>query len=247
MKKEKLSIVIVGFNEESVIQHSLESVLHFFRGKKIPYEIIFVDDGSTDNTLSIVKQIYAKEPCLKIISNKRNHGKGYVVKQGILYATGEVIIVTDADLAYPIEQIESFIKQSKTHPVVVGTRIHPLSLYLVNYTSFRLLFMRHLSSRIFNFYVKMLFHINNTDTQCGLKVMRCDVAKFLASRFQIKGFSYDVELFLIAKKHHIPIFEMPVQVRQSCLDSKVVVRKQALKMFMEILKIKWNDFKGVYR
>lgn len=242
----EVSVVIVGYNEEKKIKESLEAVQLFFKQNKICYEIIFVDDGSTDKSQSIVAEFSQKEPRIIIISNKKNHGKGYVVRQGLAAAKGEFIVVTDADLAYPPDQISAFLSVCKENDIVVGTRIHKNAMYIMNYKSFKLLLLRHLISRFFNKLVQFLFGIRATDTQCGLKVFRRDIAKKIAALTKINGFSYDVEMFIIAKKKGAKITEFPVKVIHSYADSKVMIFKHSRQMFLEVLQIKWYELTGVY-
>lgn len=241
----KISIVIVGYNEENNIGSTLRTINQFFRSKYKDYEIIFVNDGSTDSTLNVVKNL-SKTFKLKIISNKKNKGKGFVVRQGMLSAKGDIIIITDADLAYPIEQIGPFIDAMNDFDLAVGSRMHKDSLYLMNNKCFNFLLLRHITSRIFNAYARFLFNIPATDTQCGIKVMRKELAKRIAAVSKTNGFGYDVELFVIAKKLGAKIIELPVRVIQAYPDSKVIIWKHSPKMFLEVLKIKYNNLKGVY-
>ena len=245
-KDRKVSIIIVCYNEENKIKNSIEVITAYVKKKKWSYEIIFVDDGSTDGTFSIV-QVCAREiPNVKIITNKRNHGKGYVIRQGLLAAEGEYVVTTDADLAYPVEQLEGFLSACTSCDMVVGTRIHKNAVYIMNYKSFALLLIRHLTSRMFNLYVRLMFGISFTDTQCGIKVYKNRFAKIVAAKGKIHGFSYDVETFLIAKKVGARVKEHPVTVIHSYADSKVKIFRHTIKMFLEVLGIKWNEITGAY-
>lgn len=244
-KNKKISLIIVGYNEEKNIYNTLKKVYAFFKKTYTHYEIIFVNDGSTDKTLEIVTS-FSKQCPINVISNSKNNGKGFVVRQGILSATGDFIIITDADLAYPIEQIGPFIDACKVTDIVVGTRIHKDSVYLMNHRAFQLILLRHVTSRLFNKYVNLLFDISASDTQCGLKVFKAKIAKEIAQASKINGFSYDVEIFVLAKKLEAKVTELPIHVVQTYPDSKVIIWKHSPKMFLEALQIKYNELTGVY-
>lgn len=230
----------MGYNEEKTIVPSLQKIKAFLEKNKYDYEIIFVNDGSNDNTLSILNKYVQDKNAIKVISYNKNRGKGFAVRQGIINARGTIIAVTDADLAYPIEQLNTFIKEIETCGIAVGTRIHKDSIYFMNYSQFKLIFLRHLVSRIFNLLVRLSFNIKQKDTQCGFKVFRQEVAKAIAKKAKIDGFAYDVEFLVLAKQWGVRVKEIPVTVIHSYIDSKVKILKHAPKMFLEVVRIKLN-------
>ncbi len=244
-----ISIIIAAYNEETKIAQTLETVIAIFDKKKEKYgnyEIILVDDGSTDKTSEEANIVSKKYPQVKVVSSMPNKGKGFAIRKGMNEAKGDIFLLTDADLAYALNNVDPFLDACSLYDVAVGTRIHPESTYLMNYTSFKLIFFRHIISRFFNALVDFFFGIKQTDKQCGLKVMKKEIGKIIVSHGKINGFSYDVELFLIAKNRGSKIIELPVQVKYSDTDSKVRVWKHAPKMFLELLTIKYNQLKGVY-
>jgi dolichyl-phosphate beta-glucosyltransferase len=244
--KEKISIVIAAYNEEKRIERTLEEITSFFDKQEKEYEIIVGNDGSKDRTKEIVASFSRKNPSVKLIDNDVNRGKGFVVRQGISCATGKSIIVTDADLAYPIEQIQNFIDASKEYDLVVGSRVHSGSIYLMEHQKFKSIFLRHLTSRVFNVFVRCLFGFPWKDTQCGLKVISPKMKKIITQFGKIKGFGYDVELFTIALHNDAKVTELPVKVIHSYTDSKIKMYKHIPLMFIESLRIKWNEWNGYY-
>lgn len=248
-KIQSISIIIAAYNEEKKIKQTLIDLIAIFdkkREKYENYEIILIDDGSTDKTSEEANAVSKKYPQVKVISSMPNKGKGFAIRKGMNEAKGDIFLLTDADLAYALNNIDTFLDSCSLYDVAVGTRMHPQSTYLVNYKSFKLIFLRHIISRFFNTIVYIFFGIKQKDKQCGLKVMKKELGKEIASQGKINGFSYDVELFLIAKNRGSKIIELPVQVKYSDTDSKVRVWKHAPKMFLELLIIKYNQLKGVY-
>lgn len=253
-RKEKeqcpsISIIIAAYNEEKKVEQTLQTVISIFDKKKEKYgnyEIILVDDGSKDKTIEIANDVSKKYPQLKVISSMPNKGKGFAVRKGMKEARGDIFLLTDADLAYALDNIDAFLNACSLCDVAVGTRMHPKSSYSVNYKSFKLIFFRHIISRFFNAFAKLFFGIKQEDKQCGLKVLRKEIGKDIAGHGRIDGFSYDVELFLIAKKRGSKIIELPVQVKYSDTESKVHIWKHAPKMFLELMSIKYNELNGVY-
>jgi dolichyl-phosphate beta-glucosyltransferase len=246
--KDKVSIVIAAYNEEKRILSTLERISGFFEKSNWDYEIILVNDGSSDGTLEITKKFGTKCPRIKIIDNQDNKGKGFVVRQGIQHATSERIIITDADLAYPIEQVSNFFDSTDGYDLVVGSRVHKGSIYLMEHQKFKSILARHTTSRVFNMYVRFLFGFKWKDTQCGLKVISARMAKKLMQLGRINGFAYDVEFFTIAKHaKEMRVMEIPVKVIHSYTDSKIKMYKHIPLIFFESLRIKWNESRGLYK
>jgi dolichyl-phosphate beta-glucosyltransferase len=246
-KKGRISIVIAAYNEEKRIKGTLEKITQFFDNNVLEYEIIVANDGSTDKTKEIIDTFSKRCKNLKIIDNKMNNGKGFVVRQGISQATGDSIIITDADLAYPIDQIRKFLEASKEYDLVVGSRVHKGSIYLMEHEKFKSILVRHMTSRVFNKYVRLLFGFPWNDTQCGLKVISQNMKHKITKLGKINGFGYDVELFTIALHNNMKVIELPVKVIHSYTDSKIKMYKHIPLMFIESLRIKWNEHSGLYK
>lgn len=198
------------------------------------YEIIIIDDGSLDNTPSILTELVGRYRCFRIIRNKTNTGKGYAVRMGVLASEGEMVLICDADLSVPIEEIEKLqIWIYKGFDIVIGSRALRDSEIIVKQPSYR-----ELMGRIFNIFVRLLVLKEFKDTQCGFKLLRGEVARDIFKRCLIVGFSFDVEVLYIAKKVNYKIKEVPIRWSDK-EGSKLNVITDPLKMLIELFKIRW--------
>jgi len=234
---KKVSIIIPAYNEEKRLPATLLKIKKFLKKNKIKSEIIVIDDGSIDNTVSI-----AKKYGVKVLKNGKNVGKGYSVKRGIFAAKGDVILFTDADLSTPIEFLKDFMNEHASgFDVVIASRALNRSIIKV-----RQPLPRELSGKVFNLLVRLITRLPLNDTQCGFKSFKKDAAKKIFSNLTINGFGFDVEALYIAKKHNFKIIEYPVYWYNSNA-TKVNFFKDSMRMFFELFKIRLNDLKGLYK
>src|SRR3989304_1166892 len=120
-----LSIIIPAYNEEKRIKKTLENILYYLSIRNYTWEIILVDDGSTDRTLDKAREVIRDERLI-IIENPVNHGKGYSVKKGILASKGEIVLFSDTDLSTPIEEMDKMLSWiEKGYDIVIGSRALP--------------------------------------------------------------------------------------------------------------------------
>jgi len=242
MKDCFLSVIIPAYNEEKRLLPTLERVCEYLSTKDFPYEVVVVDDGSTDNTLQITKSIANKNNHINILSNERNSGKGYSVRRGMLSARGEYVFFTDADLSTPIEEIEKCLPYLVNgYDVVIGSRSMPGADIIVHQPWYR-----EKMGKIFNFMVNVVLLRGIVDTQCGFKGFKRDVAKKVFSRCRIDGFSFDVEALYLSRKFDYKIKELPIRWENSTL-SKVSPVKHSIQMFKDLLGIKMKDLQGYYK
>lgn len=221
---------------------TLERVCEYLSTKDFPYEIVVVDDGSTDNTLQITKSIANNNNHINVLSNERNSGKGYSVRRGMLSARGEYVFFTDADLSTPIEEIEKCLPYLVNgYDVVIGSRSMPGADIIVHQPWYR-----EKMGKIFNFMVNVVLLRGIVDTQCGFKGFKRDVAKKVFSRCRIDGFSFDVEALYLSRKFDYKIKELPIRWENSTL-SKVSPVKHSIQMFKDLLGIKMKDLQGYYK
>ncbi len=233
-----ISVVIPAYNEEKRIKDSLLKILRYLKKKRYSFEIIFVDDGSTDNTVKIVRSINSN---IRILKNKKNYGKGYSVKKGMKNAVYNLILFTDADLATPIEELDKLIKPiNEGYDIAIASRNLPMSDLVVKQP-----FYRQILGKGFPLIVNFFFNLGIKDTQCGFKLFKAKAAKKIIRLQKNWGFSFDVELLYIAKKQGMRIKEVPARWIDKA-GSKVSPIKDALKMFIDILKIKYNSAAGRY-
>jgi len=242
MKECFLSVIIPAYNEEKRLLSTLSKICAYLSTKGFPYEIIVVDDGSTDNTLQIIKNFASSDKHIILLVNELNRGKGYSVRKGMLSARGEYVFFTDADLSTPIEEIEKCLPHLiNGYDVVIGSRSMPGSDIIIHQPWYR-----EKMGKIFNFMVNMVLLKGIIDTQCGFKGFKREVVKTVFSRCKIDGFSFDVEALYLSRKYNFKIKEIPIRWENSAL-SKVSPIKHSLQMFRDLIGIKIKDLKGDYR
>jgi dolichyl-phosphate beta-glucosyltransferase len=234
-----ISVVIPAYNEEKRIGLTLEKVQDYLDGKKWDYEIIVVDDGSIDKTVEVVKSFANAR--IRLLQNPKNMGKGYTVRHGMLKAQKDYVLFSDADLSTPINELDQFDKVKGNYDILIGSRRLRQSSIPVKQP-----FYRRWPGAVFPLLVSLLVIKGIRDTQCGFKMFRRDTAYDLFKRQTLHGFSFDAEILYLAQKHDYSIKEMPV-VWVNALDSKLNAVTDSYRMFIELLKIRHNDIKGMYK
>jgi len=234
----EISVIIPAYNEEKRIGKTLEALLKYLDKQKYSYEIIVVNDGSTDKTKEVVQQF--KQRKIKIIDNHQNKGKGYSIQHGFCAAQKKWILFTDADLSTPIEELETCFRYASGADVIIGSRNLPMSQIVVKQP-----FFRSMLGRIFPFFVRLLLLPEIKDSQCGFKLFRKEVAQKVAQKQRIAGFCFDVELLFLTKKLGYKIQEIPVTWSND-ERSKIKIISDSFCMFVDLLKIRWDDLLGRY-
>ncbi|MGI6030945.1 MAG: glycosyltransferase [Eubacteriales bacterium] len=204
-----VSLIIPLYNEQDTIallQARLSAFLMEFRH---PIEVIFVDDGSTDHTLERLNEIC--EEGYKIISYPHNRGKGHALKRGVEQARGEYIFYTDADLTYGLQVINKAMQVFRTYhcDIVVGSR------HLANFGYEDRSWVHKLASftfaHAFAILIRSYLHIGQSDSQCGFKGFRAEVARHLFAQCQVEGFGIDFEVLYLAAREKLDVREMAAQ------------------------------------
>lgn len=225
-----LSIVIPAYNESARIEASLHKALDYFKEQDYEYEIIVADDGSSDSTVAVAKSIDEK---IKVYSLPKNTGKGAAVRMGMLKASGQIRIFTDADFSTPIYEVEKIIYSMKNNfDIVIGSRSLNYDLVKEHQP-----FYREFMGKTFNKFVQFFVIKGIKDTQCGFKGFTSKAAEDIFNKAKIDGFSFDVEALYLAKKAGYNIDEVPVEWYNDD-RSKVNPITDSIRMFLEILKIK---------
>jgi glycosyltransferase involved in cell wall biosynthesis len=234
-----LSIIIPAFNEEHRLGQSLLEVTGYCDTLGYPVEVIVVDDGSADRTAAIVEEQMQVCDYLRL-HRVRHSGKGHACKQGVKVARGSWLLLCDADLAVPINAIASF------EPLLTsGAEIVIASRELKGAKRIGEPEHRHIMGRIFNWVVRTIAVRGITDTQCGFKCFRHDVAGELFGRQTIAGWGFDVELLLVARRLGFRIEEVPITWYYG-EQSKINPLQDAVRMFREVLQIRINAWRGRY-
>lgn len=199
-----LSIVIPLYNKHGVIQETVERLSRVLTDAQFRYELIIVDDGSTDQSVAVVEEI---EHELKLIKLMINSGKGFAVKQGIEKARGDLVVVFDADLDINPKSIICLVEmiQESKHQIIVSSKYHPKS-------SIDMTFTRKQIGLIWARIMKLVTGISVSDTQTGLKVYRIETAKHLFSELQSNRFAFEVEVLLKAERLGLSVGEGPVEI-----------------------------------
>jgi dolichyl-phosphate beta-glucosyltransferase len=230
-RKAVISLVIPMYNEQEVVEVLKEKLHYFFEEYEEPYEVLFVNDGSTDKTLEKLNLI--GEENYKTISYEENRGKGYALRQGVKHAQGDYIFFTDADLAYGLGVIPRALEifRQTGCDIVIGSRAKDE----VGYQSYTPL--RKIMSHTFRFIVRNYLHIFYSDTQCGLKGFRKETAQKLFSQCQIDRFGIDFELLYLAARQGFHVQEMGVRVINHGKSSVDPV-KDSIRMLKEMAAVK---------
>ena len=232
MEKPEITLIIPMYNESKIIAETATVLSNYMKANFNTYEIIFSDDGSKDFCGDIVRKL--ELPCVKVIGYEQNKGKGCAVRTGMLEANGEIVMFTDADLAYGTEVIRRVydtLVAAEDANMLIGSR----NLSKDGYEGYT--FLRKLMSKV---YIKVLCMVGGfklSDSQCGCKAYKGDAVKKIFERCKVDGFAFDFESILWAQKFGYKIVEMPVKIVNH-RESTVNVVKDTLKMLKDLRKMK---------
>lgn len=201
----KVSIIIPGYNEGKNILQNLVIANSVFVDMFQEFEIIFVNDGSTDNTLVMANNAAKTIPSLIVIDSPVNEGKGNALRLGTLLASGKYIVFMDADLELPPTQLPTFfgLLNSQNADVIIGSKMHPKSV--INYPP-----GRKIVSFGYFIFIAFLFNQKFHDTQTGLKLFKAEVIKPVMEKILVKRFAFDVEMMVMIARQKWNIVESPV-------------------------------------
>lgn len=242
MHKESLSIVIPAYNEASRIEHTLQSIAQYFSAAPAgSFEVIVVDDGSTDGTPEIVERYRSKIEHLHIIRNEKNQGKGFSVQRGMLAAVGDYRLFMDADNSVDISHIEAFLHEmSNGFDVVIGS-IHLSGKSEVSEHSG---WHRRALGASANLLIQLVAVWGIKDTQRGFKLFSAEAAETIFKCQTIKRFGFDIEDLIIARKNGFKIKEVAV-VWDNPAGSKVTAASY-VQTLIELGRISYNRLRGRY-
>ena len=242
--KPDLSIIIPAFNEEARLGDSVGKILTYLRTENPNAELLIVDDGSSDKTAEVAETSRAAFPDIqsRVIRYEKNRGKGFAVKTGLLAATADIALFSDADLSTPIEETPKLIEpiRQDKFDVTFGSRALDRSL-IGTHQPWR----REQGGKVFNLIVKTLTGLPFWDTQCGFKAFNMPKFRPLLDVMQIERFGFDVEFLYVADYHKLRLKEIPVRWNH-CEGTTVSVFRDSQRMFNEVRQIRRNAKTGVY-
>jgi len=229
-----ISVIIAAYNEEKSICLSLLNIENYLCNNKFEYEIIVVDDGSRDGTSKVASALAPFINNLKIIRYPVNKGKGYALRQGVCASQGQLVLLTDADLSTPIEELGKLLTSIGENKckIAIGSRTLSGSKIIQKQPWFR-----QQIGRVFNKITKYLVLNDFSDTQCGFKLFSGRIARELFKNAQINRFAFDVEILALAKTNGYKISEVPV-IWKNSIDSKVNPLFDSFQMLKDLFKIK---------
>jgi dolichyl-phosphate beta-glucosyltransferase len=230
-----LSLVIPAYKEADRLPATLQRIEEHRRSWNFPSEIIIVVEPSEDNTLALAEKAAKTASRYLVLTHHERRGKGFAVRSGVLRAKGSFIFFTDADLSTPLEDLDSSLRRftkDRTIDVIVGNRQHPETHILLHQNH-----SRELMGKVFNRIAQKMTGLNIRDTQCGFKGFRHRAANEIFGRQRIDGFSFDVEVLLLAQEMGFSMVEVPVHWTNSP-TSRVRVLHDSVGMLCDLFRIR---------
>lgn len=238
----KLSVIVPVYNEEKRLKSGFDHYYAYLKKQKYPWELIFVNDGSRDDTLNLLNKTAKGKTNIRIISYDQNQGKGYAIVQGIKTAKGKIILFTDLDHSVPIETVKTFFPYfEKGYLMVIGSRRVKGAKIAVHQKP-----LREFLGRGFTAIVNFFIYWGIADATCGFKAFENKIAQKIFSKITVYDWAFDAEILYICKKNKIKIAQAPV-TWSDVRGSKVSLKKDILRSFGGILKIRVNDLAGQYK
>lgn len=239
----RLSIIIPAFNEEKNLEKTIRKFDNYLKSQNYDFEVIVVNDGSTDKTAEIAHKLSAEFNYLKIIDNKINQGKGAAVRQGFSSALGRYRLFIDADNATDINHLDlAWPLLDKGNDIVIASRSyrdHPATVQEIKQT-----LLKRSLGLFGNLIIQFLAVKNIWDTQCGFKIFTAKSLEIILPRLTIGRWAFDAEMLAIAQKHKFKIGIIPVIWKNS--EFSRVGLKGYFSSFKEVLKIRINLFNHKY-
>ncbi len=224
-----VTLIIPFYNCEKTVENTVIEVKKYIELNR-SMEFIAVDDGSTDGTLNTLKSL--EDGFMRVVGYEKNKGKGGAIQAGVAAAKGDKIAFTDADLAYGLEPLERFVAALDIVDIAVGTRREDHGI------AKRYGFLRTVASNAFSALCESMLHLGLSDTQCGFKAYRAEVAKELFAQLSVMDFGFDFEILAMARNKKYSIVSVPVTLLNNAASSNVRVFKDGFKLLCEICTIR---------
>ena len=243
MKTNKpfLSIIVPAYNEESRLRKTLPEFLKFLADSKKPVEIVFVNDGSSDDTSKVIRKATEGLPNSRLIGLSANRGKGAAIREGMLSARGTFRIFADADNSTPIRQAEKLLEAADDRTVVIGSRYVSGAQIKIKQPLYRII-----GSRVLNLLTRIILLPDIKDTQCGFKLFPQRAVAEIFPKIRLTRFSFDLEVLALAKAFGYRIKEVPIEWEDNP-HSTVDPVKDGLKLLRDAIRIKINLMRGDYK
>ena len=239
-----LSIVIPAFEEEARVGESIDKILSYISNRGLNAELIVVDDGSRDATAATAEQAFRSNPSIpaRVIRYEQNRGKGFAVKTGLLAASANIALFSDADLSTPIEETQKLVDpiRSDKYDVTFGSRALDRTL-IGTHQPWR----REQGGKVMNLVIRTMSGLSFADTQCGFKAFNMSTFRPLLDVMTVDRFGFDVEFLFVAQHHGLRLAEIPVRWN-NVEGSKVSVVRDTRRMFSELAQIRKNARNGKY-
>ena len=230
-----LSLIVPAYNEADRLPDTIQRIQKHSRSWKFPIEVIVVVEPSDDQTLALAENAVKSWIDLRVLTHHEKRGKGFAVRSGMLRARGDLIFFTDADLSTPLEDLDAglaLFAHDRSIDLIVGNRMHPDSRILQRQNV-----SRERMGKVFNRIVQTVTGLRIRDTQCGFKGFRNRAAKEIFGRQRIDGFSFDVEVLLLARAMGFVIAELPVHWTNS-EASRVHPVRDSTRMFFDVVRVR---------
>jgi dolichyl-phosphate beta-glucosyltransferase len=236
-----ISVIIPAYNEEKRLGSSLGRILSYMAEGGHDWEVIVVDDGSSDGTASVAGSF--SDRGVRTLRVPANRGKGNAVRLGMLEAGKSLVLFSDADLSTPIGELEKLAAPilAGRAQIALGSRAVAGSVIEVSQP-----FYRVVMGKAFNLMVRAIALRGFHDTQCGFKLFTRDAAREVFRRQRLDGFGFDVEILAIARRLDIRMVEVPVRWINSA-DTRVHAVRDSFPMFLDLFRVRWNGLLGRYR
>jgi len=240
-RKCELSVVVPAYNEAGRIADTLRRIDSYLQARGLASELLVVDDGSTDGTAEVVRRLTAELATpLVLVSSAPNRGKGHAVKAGVLRACGRAVLLSDADLSTPIEELEKLRAcVANGAQVAIGSRKMRGAVIEV-----RQPFVREALGRVFTFLTRLVI-VPVSDATCGFKLFSHEAAAAIFSRLRLTDWSFDAEALFLASRLGFRIHEVPVRWSDT-VGTKVHRGRDAVRAALGLARIRLNAARGLY-
>jgi len=246
MEKEPyLSVIVPSYKEKERIGINLLEIEKYLSDKNYEYEVLVIVDGSPDNTAEIARNYYSRVKNLRVIDNPENHGKGYVIRQGLLEAKGKIRLFLDADGSTSITHLGKFLPEFKNdYDVVIGSRDIEGAFVQIPQSKIRILM-----GNMGNWAIRLVLGLwRYPDTQCGFKMLSDKAAQAIASRMVVDRFGFDFELIILAEKLGFKVKQMPVRWlnEEGSTVGGLLGSNGFVQVLIDLFKTKWRLMTGKY-